>query len=190
MSRSARRLRGPALLAALLATLPGTALSAQAEATVGVEYRRSPVAGATQALAGGEIWFGLGGPVRFGGGAWALPRPSRDGTLAGSGLELDFGYGGVGLEWAPEVVSGVSLRTVFGAGSATVVDRATAERVDSERFYLLEPRLTARRRLFGPASLSVGAGWRWTWGLDALTRVDPEDLDGWSISLGLEFGPF
>lgn len=176
---------------AVLAAVP-EALDAQSRVrgTIDAEVRWSQVAGATRRLVGADLWLALGDRIRFGGGAWALPTASRSGTLGGSGLELDFGYGGVGVEWIPPVSDVLSVRALFGAGSGTTFDRATGTRIDSEGFFLFEPTVGLALPVVGPLSLVGDAGWRFTWGVDDLTRVDPDDLDAWVVGVGVRIGPF
>lgn len=191
MPDAPRLFRGALLLIVASIAIP-TPIAAQNRATgsVGAEVRFSPVAGATRLLVGAELWLGIGDDFRFGGGAWALPSASRSGTLAGSGLELDFGYGGIGVEWSGLPVQGLASRLLVGAGSGTAIDRATGSRVDSEGFFLVEPTLDLSIPIASSLSVTAEAGWRFTFGLDGLTRVDPDDLDAWVLGVGLRFGSF
>ena len=176
-------------LAIVAAPSPMQAQSS-ARASVDAEVRFTSVAGAGQELWGGRLWFGLGNDFRFGGGAWALPRASRSGTLSESGLELDFGYGGVAVEWNGLPISGVSLRTLFGAGSGTTLDQVTGSRVDSEGFLVLEPEIAGHIDVTRWLGIGATVGWRFVFQAEGLTRVNPDDLRSAFFGVAVRFGPF
>ena len=156
-----------------------------ARATVDVGLKISPVAGATQLLPGARLWYSLSDNFRFGGGVWAMPQATRSGTIAGSGLEMDFGYGGIGVELSGLWQNRLAARTHFGAGSATIIDQATGARVDSESFMFLEPTLATHLPLTTWLQAEASAGYRLTFGVGELARVESNGLRGWVIGVGL-----
>lgn len=175
------------LILLALSVQPSTAQTlASAALDGGVRVTR--VADATHALFGGRLWFSLSDQLRFGGGAWALPSPAQNGTLTNSGFQMDFGYGGVGIEWTGLLPEHLALRAMFGAGSGTILDRVTGARVDSETFMLLEPEVAAEFPLTGWLDAVAGAGYRFTFGVGELARVAPGDLKSWILSAGLRIG--
>lgn len=175
------------LLVMALSAVPAEAQNrARAWADGGVRVTR--VADAVQTLVGGRLWFSVSDSFRFGGGAWALPRAAQNGTLSGSGFEMDFGYGGVGVEWSVPMLEHLALRAMFGAGSGTILDRATGARVDSETFMLLEPELVALHPITGWLKVTGAAGYRLTFDAGDLARVQSGDLRSWILSVGLRAG--
>lgn len=114
-----------------------------------------------------------------------MPQAARDGTLKDSGLEMDFGYGGIGIEWSGFWQNRLAARTHFGAGSATIIDQATGARVDSESFMFLEPEVATHFPLTSWLQAEASAGYRLTFGVSELARVESTGLRGWVVGVGI-----
>jgi hypothetical protein len=146
------------------------------------------LAGVSAGLSGASATLDLGRGFRLGGGAWSILRRVDEGPiLAGSGLELSVGYGGVIVEWAVPGTP-VAGRLLMGGGMATLRTLAVGTRFDLETFAVLEPGLTAGFDLPGPLSLGGIVGYRWIGGADALFLAESADLRGMQGSIYLRLG--
>lgn len=158
------------------------------EGVVEVHLGVTRLAGVWSGFSGASATLDVGAGLRLGGGAWSVLRRVDEGpVLAGSGLELSVGYGGVVVEWTVPSTP-VAGRLLVGGGMASLRTLAVGTRFDVETFAVLEPGLRAGFDLPGPLSMGAVFGYRWVGGADALFLADSSDLRGIQGSIHLRIG--
>jgi len=102
--------------------------------------------------------------------------------------ELALGYGGLVLRYGPGRESGLEgwrAGLLVGAGTARVRSRLADTELDVDNFFVLEPSLEYRRSLRSSLGIVAGAGYRTTLGANPLPGVEPDDIRGPTLHLGL-----
>jgi hypothetical protein len=165
-----------------------------------VSPRLSRVHGQTSPIVQVAALLGFSSGWRAGGAGFfslerinlGIPAPLED-------LELHLGYGGLVLERSHRVRGGAggnvgganfTTRLLLGGGNAEVRDAATAARLRSDNFFVLEPALGFEASLTDWASLGLVAAYRIVIGVDGLLDIDEKNLRGGSIGLSVRLGPF
>lgn len=123
-----------------------------------------------------------------------IPAPA-DAVDVGEDLRLEFGYGGLWLEYIffPDKLVHASLGTLLGGG---VLEYNRVRRVDredrtveSDVVLVAAPVLSAELNITPSFRLAVGAGYRYV-GSVTLTGVRQHDVNGFTGSVMLKFGKF
>jgi hypothetical protein len=161
------------------------------EAAAAALLRTGEIAGVRGPLLGG--WVGLVFGERFvlgGGGVTLLEDVDLPGLEASTGFDLGMGYGGVVLKYRSPLSSRLTGEGGFllGAGHAEVRDRLAGREVGAENFLTLEPEVTLYLDLFRSASVGVGLGYRFAWGVEDLPSATAQDLRSALGSLSLRIG--
>jgi hypothetical protein len=134
----------------------------------------------------------------LGGGGFGMttrvPAPAGAPEV-GEDLRLEFGYGGVWLEYIflPEKVFHATVGTLLGGGGVSYnrlrrTDRAARE-VESDTVFIIDPVLSAEVNVIRFLRVSAGVGYRYVGSVD-LTGLRKEDLSGFTASVMLRFGRF
>lgn len=178
---------------AVSAQAPGAAPSRDAGVTMGVETRLTSVRSQGAWMLGGRLRFHLAEPASFGAEAWTLVDEVAVGAGdPGGGIRLTLSYAGlvgnvVLLRRGP-VQLGVGL--LAGAGNSKVRFPVSGAEIAADNFVVTEPSADAALRMAGPLHLRGAVSYRWTAGVEDLTRIGGDQLQGASLTLGLSLGPF
>jgi hypothetical protein len=189
------------VLAVLLLALPGT-LRAQAgppsasdegrvTATATALVKGSTIAGKGRAQVGGWVGLVFGGRFAVGGGGLVLlEEVELEGTEAGTGFTLDFGYGGVFFRFWQPLSSDLTgeLGLILGAGNGDVNDGLSGTELGSDNFVIAEPEVSVFYRLFPSIHLGASLGYRLAWGVQDLPSVTQDDLRAATATLSLRWG--
>lgn len=167
--------------------------SAAATAIVSVGARRTTLGNSGAWMVGGDARISFGTSFSLGGGGWALTKPlGISGVAGGSDLELTISYAGVQSEYrlVQAGATGIGLRLLVGAGSATVSLPIIGTELAADNFGVIEPEIVGIFPLRDIVELRAHLGYRIVYSVEDLPQVDPEDLRGATLTLSLLFGPF
>jgi hypothetical protein len=123
-----------------------------------------------------------------------LPAPSGA-PLGGDNLRLDFGYGGLWLEYIfwPQKLIHVSVGTLIGGGAAVYNRAVRAEGEDRELIsdvvFVVDPVISAELNVLRFLRFSAGVGYRHVGSVN-LAGLSGDDLSGLTVSVMLRFGNF
>jgi len=177
----------------VLAQAPETVRSGDAGITLGMETRRTTVRSQGAWMLGGRIRFHLSEPASFGAEGWALMDEIAVGAGdPGRGIRVALSYAGLAgnvvlLRRGP-VELGVGL--LAGAGNSKVRLPVSGDEIAADNFLVTEPSADAALHVGGPLHLRGAVSYRWTAGVEDLSGITGDQLQGASLTLGLSFGPF
>ena len=157
----------------------------------GATFGVTSLNGHTGIMLGGHGGWIIGHRLVLGGAGRGLVNSDIEAPItgpAGQPLHLQFGYGGLELQYInqPLKVAHSSLSLLVGGGSASYHDGYT---VESSTFFVVEPLFLVTLNITRKIHLSGGGGYRWVNGI-SLPQLSDANLSGASAQLGLEFGSF
>ena len=123
-----------------------------------------------------------------------MPAPAGA-PLGGDNLRLDFGYGGLWLEYIlwPHKVLHASFGTLVGGGAAIYNRAIRAEGEDreviSDVVFVVDPVVSAEVNVLRFLRVSAGVGYRYVGSVN-LVGLEKDDLSGFTASVMLKFGNF
>lgn len=167
----------------------------------------SQIAGETGLLVGGYGGWLIGHRLMIGGGGYGLVTNIRAEAAAedayspsGEKLYLEFGYGGVMLEYiiAPSKLLHFNVQTLIGAGSAGYREDWYDDSWDwhgnyrdrHEIVFVLEPAVHAELNLTTWFRVAGGVSYRYVNGIDELIALENSDFGGLSGNIAFKFGAF
>ncbi|HLL05702.1 MAG TPA: hypothetical protein VK539_34345 [Myxococcaceae bacterium] len=115
--------------------------------------------------------------------------------LGGENLRLDFGYGGLWLEYIlwPHKLLHVTAGTLVGGGAAIYNRTVRADGEDRELIsdivVVVDPVLSAELNVLRFLRLSAGVGYRYVGSVN-LAGLEKDDLSGFTVSVMIRFGNF
>lgn len=150
--------------------------------------------GESGVLVGGRGGWIINHAFILGGGGYGLVTNVKAKTLGPNGERyLEFGYGGLELEYIPESnkLIHLSFMTLIGGGGVGWRDdnEPMSFRRESEAFFIVEPAVQATLNVTPFFRISAGVSYRYVSGLDSKVSSNA-DLSGPSGVLTLRFGKF
>lgn len=175
----------------------------------GVVTKMTPIHGEMGLMVGGYGGWLINHQLMIGGGGYGLAtdvRASADAELAyapnGEPLYVDFGYGGLMIEYiiAPHRLVHINVQALIGAGGVSYRedwrndvfgdDDGHYHHGPSEALFVAEPSVNVELNITEWMRLSAGAGYRYVTGVDGLRGLENKDLSGASGQIALKFGSF
>jgi hypothetical protein len=147
---------------------------------------------------GGRGGWIVGHRFVLGGGGFGMTTrpPAPEGAPdVGEDLRLDFGYGGVWLEYIllPDKVVHATVGTLIGGGGTSYTRVRRTERedreVESDPVFVLDPVVSIELNVIRFMRVSAGVGYRYVGSVN-LPGLRREDLSGFTGSVMLKFGRF
>jgi hypothetical protein len=152
----------------------------------------TPLAGATGVLVGGRGGWIINHTFVVGGGGYGLVNNILADTPGpNGGRYIDFGYGGVELEYImqSERLVHFSVGVLIGGGGVGYRDEYNATYGDSRGFFVMEPWGEVHLNIVRFFRISAGASYRWVTGADSPVASDSR-LSGVAGILTFRFGSF
>lgn len=191
------------LLGVLVVLCVATALVAQEKTLIGKEiesggyggpvWKAGLVNGKTGVFSGGRGAWIINHKFAIGGGGYSLTTDVRsDGSGEnGKPLYIQLEYGGFEMEFIHDSDKIVhwTFHTLFGGGSARLVEQKPDRTITSEKFYMVEPSVDLDFNVTSWFRFGIGAGYRVAMGLN-LPGVANSDISGPSALIILKFGSF
>lgn len=175
----------------------------------GVVTKMTAIQGEMGLMVGGYGGWLIDHRLMIGGGGYGLASSIRARgeaeeayAMNGERLYVEFGYGGVMLEYilAPHRLVHVNVQALVGAGGVNyredwyddfLDDNADHHRHGrTEALFVVEPAVNVELNLTEWMRLSAGASYRFVNGIDELRGIEDKDLSGASGQLSLKFGAF
>lgn len=193
------RIRAP-VLAVFLAVLavPDHAGAQQeggreAHAYLGASLGTTRLHDQTSTMAGGALLLSLDGRLAFGGGGWVmLGGDTVEGQASGSRYDFRMSYGGLMAQarilGRPRAA--LELRTLVGAANAKVRLPVVNTLIAADNFGVVEPEVVGSFRILPGLDAQASVAWRWTFGVQDLPGLSPNDLRGFSARIGLAIENF
>ena len=167
----------------------------------------SQIAGETGLLVGGYGGWLIDHRLMIGAGGYGLVSNIRADAAAeeaysphGEKLYVEFGYGGIMLEYiiAPSKLLHLNVQTLIGGGSAGYRedwyddswDWHGSYRDRHEIVFVLEPAVNAELNLTTWFRVAGGVSYRYVTGINDLVALQDSDLSGLSANLAFKFGAF
>ena len=150
--------------------------------------------GESGVLVGGRGGWIINHAFILGGGGYGLVTNVKANTLGPNGERyLEFGYGGLELEYIPEPnkLIHLSFLALIGGGGVSWRDGdvSMSSRRESDAFFIVEPTVHATLNVTPFFRISAGASYRYITGLDSKVSSN-SDLSGPSGLLTFRFGKF
>lgn len=164
----------------------------------GPDFKISMINDEIDFFSGGRGGIILNGNFSIGGGGYDLIGSHElDIPLNGSTekAKLDFGYGGLFLEYINSTNRAFhfTINSLIGWGTATYSKqfKSTDEYYDDEwdGCFVLEPGVSLEMNLTKNMRMDIGASYRWVQGTN-FTYIEDTDLSGLSLNFTLKFGFF
>ena len=171
--------------------------------------KMTPIRGEMALIVGGYGGWLINHQLMLGGGGYGLVsniRASNDAEAAyspyGEQLYVEFGYGGVMLEYimAPSKLVHLNVQALIGGGAVTYrddwFDGMYNDNYNSrhygrtEALFVAEPAVNVELNVTEWFRVSAGASYRFVTGADELIGLENKDLSGPSGQLALKFGAF
>ncbi|MBE0642740.1 MAG: hypothetical protein IH600_01540 [Bacteroidetes bacterium] len=175
--------------------------------------KMTPIRGEMALMVGGYGGWLINHQFMLGGGGYGLVtnvRASSEAEAAYSPydepLYLEFGYGGVMLEYiiAPSKLVHINVNALIGGGGITYRDDWLNNWYDdmrgsdtdphhygrTEALFVVEPTVNVELNVTEWFRISAGASYRVVTGIDELRGIENKDLSGPSGQLALKFGAF
>jgi hypothetical protein len=131
-----------------------------------------------------------------GGFAMTTRMPAPAGApQGGENLRLDFGYGGLWLEYIfwPYKLVHASVGTLIGGGASiynrTLQTAGQERELISDIVFVVDPVVSAEVNVLRFMRLGAGVGYRYVGSVD-LAGLSKDDLSGFTVSVMLKFGNF
>ena len=111
------------------------------------------------------------------------------GTGPGTSFRLSMGYGGLLAEYLLRTDEDldVTVASLVGMGHGELVAPVQQIQITADNFFVLEPEVFVRYRVFPWARIFASGGYRFAWGV-SLPGVTAGDLNGASLGLGIQIG--
>ena len=160
------------------------AVRASVDGRIGIQRLSGDALGTVSA----RLWLHFGEAWRIGfGGLRGLNR-SDGGDLDSSGLEAAFGMATLSLARRLPSLDRGEVSLTLGSGAVSLENSLLGTTLDTETVWVLEPAVAWPFTTLGPVDVGAEAGYRWIFGSDDLTRLEPSDLNTFSIGVTLSFG--
>jgi hypothetical protein len=175
----------------------------------GVVTKMTPIRGEMAAMFGGYGGWLIGHQFMIGGGGYGLVsnvRASAEAeqaySLNNKPLYVDFGYGGLMLEYIiePTRLLHVNVQTLIGGGSVNYRENVYEDLFDDDagdhRFgngdavFVAEPAVNVELNVTDWFRVAAGASYRYVSSVSAIRGIENKDLSDVSGQLALKFGSF
>ncbi len=175
----------------------------------GVVTQMTSIRGEMAAMVGGYGGWLVGHRLMIGGGGYGLVSSVRASAEAeqqysinGEPLYVDFGYGGLMLEYIiePSRLLHVNVQALIGGGGVNYREGWRGEFFEDDAgdrrcgngdaVFVAEPAVNVELNVTDWMRVSAGASYRYVSGVNFITGIENKDLSGVSGQLALKFGAF
>lgn len=159
----------------------------------GISFRHLSIQGGFGLLSGGQGAIVLGRRVAIGGGVWGLLSKNRVTDALGNDHRLEFGYGGLLLEFLsdPDRLTHHYFDLIIGWGEMKYRDPFTDRERGKDDFLIIEPGAHLALNVLPFVRVSTGIGYRSIIGFTDTTLgfgLERKDIKGYAVSLTIRFG--